>query len=56
MKKKTIKIILSLIILGLIWFMFFYNKTTEEFMFHIFALIAAFQIGTWLGNWINGEK
>lgn len=56
MKKKTIKIILSLIILGLVWFMFLYNKTTEDFITYIFVFIAAFQIGTWLGDWINGEK
>lgn len=56
MKKKTIKIILSLIILGLVWFMFLYNKTTEVIITYIFVFIASWQIGTWLGDWVNGEK
>lgn len=56
MKKKTIKIILSLIILGLIWFMFLYNKTTEVIITYVFVFIASWQVGTWLGNWTNGEK
>lgn len=56
MKKKTIKFILSLIILGLIWFMFLYNKTTEEFITYIFVFIAAWRVGTRLADWVNGEK
>lgn len=56
MKKKTIKFILSLIILGLIWFMFLYNKTTEEIITYIFVFIAAWRVGTRLADWVNGEK
>ena len=56
MKKKTIKFILSLIILGLIWFMFLYNKTTEEFITYIFVFSAVWRVGTRLADWVNSEK
>lgn len=54
--KKGIKYILSLIIIiGFMSFMFLYNKDTEEFITLILLSIAGWQIGTWLGNWIDGE-
>ena len=56
MEKKIFRIILSLIILGLMWFMFLYNKTTEVIITYIFIFIASWQVGTWLSNWVNGEK
>lgn len=54
--KKGIKYILSLIIIiGFIFFMFSYNKETEECITYILFTVAGWQIGTWLSNWIDGE-
>lgn len=56
MKKKIIKTILSLLVIIFIAFMLAYNKTTEKYTTYALLLIAAWQIGTWLGDWVNGEK